>query len=328
MSSCSLDAKLNCPTSKPRITCCLFSVIAMTMFVIIPVIGLWGFYYADIGDNRGAMSPEKSIKIGDRIVESISFSPDNENLILGCYDGTVLQYNISSNSLVNIGKHNGAVLSIAFSKDGKWMATGGTDNRVLIWDWQSRRLEHTISNSNVVLGIAFCEQGNILGIRISPEAVTYWDVETGRKYMKSESQGIVLLVPCHRFSGRLFTFTSDGSKLAEGYENGVISIVEIQKCTKHLEINAHNDQVNSIVFSPDGSVLASAGGSTQESSTPFFLRKSNVRLWDSDNGTIIARYGRRQLPVNCVTISSDGDWLAAAGRDGVVEIWRVDSTVK
>jgi WD40 repeat protein len=68
---------------------------------------------------------------------------------------------------------------------------------------------------------------------------------------------------------------------------------------------AHRDQVNALAFSPDGTLLASAG-------------YREVKLWRRARDVqrlVLADAGTR------VALSADGKWLATAGDDGRVKLW-------
>ena len=76
-------------------------------------------------------------------------------------------------------------------------------------------------------------------------------------------------------------------------------------------LTGHTTRVRSVVFSPDGSRLASSG------------YDGIIRLWDVDTG--IETY---RLPVTTdikMAFSPDGSRLASSGYDGIIRLWDVDT---
>ncbi len=69
----------------------------------------------------------------------------------------------------------------------------------------------------------------------------------------------------------------------------------------------------SVVFSPDGRILAS--GSDDET----------VKLWDIETKKCLKTFHWDNDGVNGVAISSDGKILAAGGWNGIIKIWNIQT---
>ena len=78
-------------------------------------------------------------------------------------------------------------------------------------------------------------------------------------------------------------------------------------CLQTLE--GHNDWVNSVVFSPDGSRIASGS------------YDNTVRIWDAVNGDSLCTLEGHSSSVNSVAFSPDGSRIASGSDDKTVRIW-------
>jgi len=78
------------------------------------------------------------------------------------------------------------------------------------------------------------------------------------------------------------------------------------------ELADHKDSVNSIVFSPDDSLIASGS------------EDSSVKLWDADSGKRIKAIMRHPFPILCVAFSPDSNMVAAGSEIGTITLWDVN----
>ena len=83
---------------------------------------------------------------------------------------------------------------------------------------------------------------------------------------------------------------------------------------EHNQFSSGQTIVNSLTFSPDGTIIVSAGDD------------GTVKLW-RQNGTLINTLSGHKDQVTCATFSPDGKIIASGSKDGTVKLWHQDGTL-
>ena len=111
-------------------------------------------------------------------------------------------------------------------------------------------------------------------------------------------------------------FSPDGARLAAGFQDRTVRLWDVATQTEVAALEGHTDRVTSVAFSPDGGLLASAGG----------WGDPTVRLWDAATQAQVAMLRGHRSEVRSVSFSSPhGGTLASAGggQDPTVRLWDV-----
>ena len=243
---------------------------------------------------------------GDR---AVALSPDGCYLAVASGIGVWLYEAATSQALALLPSEN-PVHSVAFSQDGI-LAAGLINGQVELWEVESGERIGTLRHAEWgrVAAVVFSPDGTALASGSWDQVIKVWDVETRREVGTWE-------VP--RESNSLWSlsvaFSPDGSTLASGFQDRTVRLWDVETQTEVATLKGHTDRVISVSFSPDGGLLASAGG----------WEDPTVRLWDVATQTEVATLIGHTREVYSVAFSPpDGATLASGSWDRTVRLWDV-----
>lgn len=223
-----------------------------------------------------------------------------------------------------------AVYSLAFSPDGHRLATGLENGRILVWNLGppiDRQPPLTFSFAlpgrwGPVYALAFSPRNDCLAAVSGETAVNVWSL------IDQEMS----TMPGYRGRVQSQAFSSDGNLLATGggvfVTYGEVRLWQMespqppgeeppkeQGIVPYTEFVGHRHLVSSVAFSPDGKLLASAGGR--------FSCPGEVYLWNVPARTPLTMLPPLSDQALAVTFSPDSRTLAVASRDGTISLWDV-----
>lgn len=242
--------------------------------------------------------------------------------------GTGLKYNwqnipntISDNCLLRIRRYkdfevgidnNNSLLfkqgvkayAAAYSPNGRYIVSGDANGLVTLWD---------VINNTLVKNIK-CHSGEIYGLN--------WDKESS-KFISSASDGTTIIYDI--FNKKIigpFQSNAGWSNFADfnpkncdefviGCGDGSLQIWSISQNKILYKIKGNSNLVHQVSYSPNGSMIASAGYDYK------------VNVWNSKDLTLITSLDKHKHAVYCAKWSHDGTKLASSAGvlDLTVKIW-------
>ena len=301
----------------------------------------------DPANQRFTQPPEKLTPIAkfshEARIHDVAFSPVDAALVAGTDGNTIKLWNLADTSEPQaiLSGPAGTATSIAFSPTGELLVSADLFGRVILWDIPSETKINAFETPASTIAIS--RDGNYLATVARRSKI--WDIRNPNEIIE------VQVLP-HNESVLIWTvdFSPDGKLLACGDENGRLEIWDVQHQKLVRFVKADADEIRSVQFSPDGRFLTSTGfyGHTlwrlpewklhgeiigegrgldvafspdgKMYATPDY---KGVTLRAVASGERITSLKGPTSTIWSVAFSSDGNTLAAGGKDGKLHLWSV-----
>jgi WD40 repeat protein len=288
-------------------------------------------------------------------------SPDDKVFATSLANGDIRLVDVVTGEESLLSGHAEPAWMPGFSPDGQLLASGDEAGRVILWDMSTRQQIHEFNarpdghaHDLEVVQVSFSSDGTMLATASRDETAKIWNVATGALLNTIDSGPHTRTIRSSIWS---IAFSPDGKQLATGTAGAYLVLlwdVETGELIKKLA--GHDVKPSRLAFSPDGTILASAGGkiwlwdvtSDSEKALDSFptttVNHVPFLLFSSDGSTLVAAHDGgvkllqldcranptvRRLPDDCqltnpgslVAVSADAATIVFASTTGRIEVW-------
>ncbi len=251
-------------------------------------------------------------------VWAVGWSPDSKHIASGSVDQIAWVWEVGTGK--NITTYHGhfghavelgLAYALAWSPDGQCIASGSADQTAQVWKADTGDNLFTYSgHSGDVNAVVWSPDGKCIATASDDKTVRLWDVYT---------RNCILIYSSHTRRVRGVAWSPDGKRIASASDDTTVqvwdaargdSVIATAGSGNVLICRGHTKRVRAVVWSPDGTRIASASND------------ATVRIWNAATAEHIFTYWGHANDVNALAWSPDGTYITSASDDETVQVWQ------
>ncbi|XP_046480721.1 THO complex subunit 3 [Neodiprion pinetum] len=243
-------------------------------------------------------------------VHSVGWSCDGRLLASGSFDKCVCIFSLGTDRLkqeTTFRGHGGSVDQLCWhSFHPELLSTASGDKTMRIWDTRSQKCTANIATRGENINISWSPDGNTIAVGNKEDLVTFIDARVMK--IRAEEQ--------FNFEVNEISWNKDSDTFYLTNGQGCVHILSYPDLELLHVIKAHPGTCICIEFDPTGRYFATGSADAL------------VSLWDADELCCLRTFSRLEWPVRTISFSHDGQLLAAASEDLVIDIGEVETGEK
>lgn len=229
--------------------------------------------------------------------------------------------------------HAGRVTALAATPDGHLVVSGSDDHLVKVWDLESGEEVHTlVGHEGWVNAVVLTRDGRRVLSGSNDCTVRIWDLETGEelRQFKGHTSWIASVA-----------LTNDGRQVVSRSVDGTLKVWDLENGQSVFTLMAPADELETVSGWNYGAGLVWSRAPQLYEGTKAIALSANARwaasgsidgkitVWDLERSE--QKRGAKKvftitghpLPVNAVTITSDGEQIVSGSTDRTLKLWNV-----
>ena len=188
---------------------------------------------------------------------SVAFSLDGTLVASGHADGQIALWNVASKTMQSVtGPQTGDIVDLVFSPDGSQLLSASSLHAVQLWDAASgSEIMSTVGHTNYISAVAFSPDSTRLVIADWDENVWLWD--TASRQQLNFTAPVPNVTYTGLANDTMLAYAPDGSLLAttDGFD---VILLDAASGSEVRRLTDCNGSLVNFAFSPDSTLLAVA----------------------------------------------------------------------
>jgi WD40 repeat protein len=244
---------------------------------------------------------------------SVSFSPDDAQILTVNWDGTAQVWDVASRrAVLTLGSEDQPIYAAAFSPNGDRVVTVGCDERAeslncrsgvaRIWQATDGTLLTTLPGHRTdILTASFSPDGSRVLTASWDGTARVWDATTGDMLLMLNDPGNGMMSSA--------AFSPDSAQIVTAAGHGPAKIWDANRQQVPAVVQAHDLPISSIEFSADGVGILTASWD------------GISKLRDVHTSNLVREFAGHQGSINSARFSPNNDRIVTASMDGTAILW-------
>ncbi|MBI3724837.1 protein kinase [bacterium] len=238
-------------------------------------------------------------------VQGLAFLPDGWRAITASADGTIRLWSLLTGEALRTIRAHKSVQGVAVSREGKRLLSGGDDGTIKLWDIETGELLRTCDETYPVTAVDLSSDGKLALTGSAAGGVRLWDLATGKPAFEPSG---------HTGPVSALAWSPDGKRALSSGTDLTVRVWDVARA-KETGALAARTRVGgvSLAWSPNGHRALQG------------CEDGTIVFWEMPNGKELSRNPVGKAPVTAVAFSKEGNEIAAAGGDGAIAAWALDT---